>query len=95
MLHLGLLIGTGHLYVNGKYVGVVTYSLSVWRQGEAIGGNGVLSGNALGIETAHMQGVGDLELETGERITIHVHEANMMRGLYTVSGAIPGFPRAE
>jgi hypothetical protein len=91
MTELALLTGTGRLHINDKSVGVVIYSVHVWRDGETTGADGVLSGNPLIIEAARKNQVADLELEGGERIAVRVHEANMVRGLFKVSGPIPGY----
>jgi len=88
MLHVGQLIGSGFLYVNENALGAVTYSINLWRQGETVGGNGVLSANPAGMAKASMHGSAELEIEDGGRVRICVHEANKARGLFTVSGAI-------
>lgn len=88
---LALLTGNGHLHINDKHAGAVTYSVNVWRDGEATRADGVLSGNAIIVEAARANRVADLELQSGERIEVHVHDANMVRGLFTVRGPIPGF----
>lgn len=91
MTQLALLTGNGHLHINNRRAGAVTYSVNVWREGETTGADGVLSGNTLIVDAARENRFADLELQTGERIEVHVHDANMVRGLFTVRGPIPGF----
>jgi len=81
------LVGQGRLHVNGQDLGNVTYSV---RFAADDGGDGVLSGNERGLAAAGACGAVTLALESGEIIDIHVHAANLVRGLFVVSGEIPG-----
>jgi hypothetical protein len=91
MTELALLTGNGRLHINDKNVGAVTYSVHVRREGDTTHADGVLSGNPLIIEAARKNRLADLELESGERIAVRVHEANMVRGLFKVSGPLPSY----
>lgn len=80
------LVGQGRLHVNGQDFGSVTYSVRLSADDT---GDGVLSGNECGLAAAAAYGAVSLALENGDVIDIHVHAANLARGLFIVSQPIP------